>query len=128
MNKPVISFEKYEIININYTKSDDFENKEPEINTQVSAGITEEKDAGKIEITVNVSDPDCNRIITVQVRGFFLINEESEMEQREMYLAQNGTAILYPYVRSIISMISSLDCESAILIPTVNTQKTNEEE
>lgn len=119
MNEPVISFEKYEILKIDYSKINELE--EGEIKTKVSIGISERLDAAKVEIKVKVSDPTNYRVIKVKVRGYFLINDNKDQESIEQFLSQNGTAILYPYVRSIISMISSLDSEEAILLPTINT-------
>lgn len=127
MNKPVISFEKYEIININYEKLESDVVEDAEIKTIVSFGISEGLEAGKVEIEVRASDPNNDRIITVKVRGYFLINEELEEDIIKQFLAQNATAILYPYVRSIISMISSLDSEDSILLPTINTSNEKKE-
>ena len=41
-------------------------------------------------------------------------------EKIELYLAQNGSAMLFPYVRSIISVLTTLDGPSAVVLPTVN--------
>ncbi|MDX5475021.1 MAG: protein-export chaperone SecB [Bacillaceae bacterium] len=123
MEKPVISFEQYEILNINYEKLENSEHDEQNIDTSVSIGFTEDMQAGKVEIEVKVFDPELFRKITVSLRGLFTISEGLSEEEIKMYLAQNGTAILYPYVRSIVSFISSLDSESAIVLPTINTLK-----
>lgn len=127
MNKPVISFERYEIVNINYEKLESDLIKEAKIETKVSYGISEGLEAGKVEIEVRASDPNNDRIISVKVRGYFFIKDELEEDTIKQFLAQNGTAILYPYVRSIISMISSLDSEDSILLPTINTTSERQE-
>lgn len=125
MNKPVISFEKYEILSIDYKKYDEQTVDEANISTEVSMGISEGLEAGKVEIDASVSDPINNRNINVKVRGYYIINEDLGLEKIKMFLAQNGTAILYPYVRSIVSMVSSLDSETTILLPTINTNKSS---
>lgn len=121
MEKPVISFEKYEILNIKYEKIEDDRPLDRDINTQVSIGYTDDFEAGKVEIEVNITDPDLIRLIKVTVRGLFTISNGLTEEEVKVYLSQNGTAIIYPYVRSIVSMISTLDSESAIVLPTINT-------
>lgn len=121
MKKPVISFEKYEILSIDYKKSDEQIIEESDITTEVSIGISEGMEAGKVEIKVGIADPINNRNIEVKVRGFFVINGEFDLEEIKVFLSQNGTAMLYPYARSVVSMVSSLDSETTILLPTVNT-------
>lgn len=121
MDKPVIEFEKYEILNIVYEKIEDYDIEEKNIETSVSIGFTEDLQAGKVEIDVNIIDPQQSRFIRVIVRGLFIINDGLDEEKVKVYLAQNGTAILYPYVRSIVSMISTMDSESAVILPTINT-------
>ncbi|MDF9844727.1 MULTISPECIES: protein-export chaperone SecB [unclassified Paenibacillus] len=123
MNKPVISFEKYEILSIDYKKLDEPSIEDANISTEVSIGISEQHEAGKVEIDVSISDPVNQREINVKVRGLFLIDESLEIEKIKQFLAQNGTAMLYPYVRSIVSMVSVLDSETSILLPTINTTK-----
>lgn len=121
MNKPVISFKNYEILNLEYKKIEDEIVEKTEISPKVAIGVTEELDLGKVEIDVTIVDSINNRTIRALVRGIFSIQENLSLEEIELYLTQNGTAILYPYTRSIISMISSLDSESSILLPTINT-------
>nr|WP_279384907.1 protein-export chaperone SecB [Lacticaseibacillus manihotivorans] len=36
-------------------------------------------------------------------------------------LTVNGTAILFPYVRSTISMVTGLDSAQTVLLPTIRT-------
>lgn len=121
MRIPVISFEKYDIVNINYEKYEPNVVEEAKIETRVSVGISEGLEAGRVEIESKISDPNNDRVITVKIRGYFLVNEDLEEEEIKDFLSQNGTAILYPYVRSVMSMVSSLDSEESILLPTINT-------
>lgn len=119
MNKPVISLEKYEVDTINFTReltNDDIENGEFfEVN--FDGGFTEDKKHGKVTITATCTDKVALRKVKVTVSGYFLI---SETENFEEFLIVNGSAIIFPYVRSILSMVSSFDSETALLIPTVN--------
>ncbi len=119
MNKPVISLEKYEVDAINFTRkltNDDLENgKFFEVN--FDGGFTEDKKHGKVTITATCIDKEALRKVNVTVSGYFSI---SETENFEEFLIVNGSAIIFPYVRSILSMVSSFDSETALLIPTVN--------
>ena len=118
--KPVIEFEAYRIINIDYKVYDDLKDLE-EFAEDMSAlsawvGIDEEEEHAQIKLKTVVSDEDNLRSITVEVAGAFKINDKKDVKSR---LTSNGTAILLPYLRSIVSMVSSFDNKNAILLPTL---------
>lgn len=117
--KPVIEFEAYRIINIDYKAYDDLKDLEEfaEDKSALSAwvGIDEEEEHAQIKLKAVVSDEDNLRSITVEVAGAFKINDKNDVKS---HLTSNGTAILLPYLRSIVSMISSFDNKNAILLPT----------
>ena len=52
--------------------------------------------------------------------GAFTFSNIDNDKKREV-LSVNGTAILYPYVRAITSVVTSQDTDPAIILPTVNT-------
>lgn len=119
MNKPVISLEKYEVDEIHFSRSltkDDCENGK-RFDVNFSGGLSEDKKNGKVTISGICIDKDANRKVKVTLSGYFLINATEKIEE---YLIINGSAIIFPYVRSILSMVTSFDSEAAILIPTVN--------
>lgn len=118
--KPVIEFEAYRIINIDYKVYDDLKDLE-EFAEDMSAlsawvGIDEEEEHAQIKLKTVVSDEDNLRSITVEVAGAFKINDKKDVKS---HLTSNGTAILLPYLRSIVSMVSSFDNKNAILLPTL---------
>ena len=55
--------------------------------------------------------------IKATITGFFDINTEENISD---ILYVNGTAILYPYLRSIVSVVSALDSSEAMVLPTIN--------
>ena len=118
--KPVIEFEAYRIINIDYKAYDDLKDleefTEEKSELSVWCGINEEEDHAQIKLKTVVSDKDNLRSITVEVAGAFKINDKKDVKS---YLTSNGTAILLPYLRSIVSMVSSFDNKNAILLPTL---------
>jgi preprotein translocase subunit SecB len=117
-----IEFVGYKIQNINYRA------KAPEDVTDQSVfepglefGFDDNFDNGLVKINVRLEDRD-DRIIEIVVEGYFDINKDVSTDKEELqnYLALNGTTILLPYVRSIISMITSLDSPRAMVMPTLN--------
>ncbi|ACO24213.1 hypothetical protein SPAR5_0608 [Streptococcus pneumoniae GA04375] len=55
--------------------------------------------------------------ISVTVIGYFEINIDENITD---ILYVNGTAILCPYLRSIVSTVSAIDSSEAMLLPTIN--------
>ncbi|CNA79854.1 Preprotein translocase subunit SecB [Streptococcus pneumoniae] len=55
--------------------------------------------------------------ISVTVIGYFEINIDENITD---ILYVNGTAILYHYLRSIVSTVSAIDSSEAMLLPTIN--------
>ena len=87
--------------------------------------MTEYCKNGKVTLKAKFVDQGENKTIVARVSGYFTINLESEQEN---YLVVNGAAIVFPYLRSAISMVSSLDSSDAVLIPTVNILSLLEEQ
>ncbi|HFM9866359.1 TPA: hypothetical protein ACPXS6_001099 [Streptococcus pneumoniae] len=55
--------------------------------------------------------------MSVTVIGYFEINIDENITD---ILYVNGTAILYHYLRSIVSIVSAIDSSEAMLLPTIN--------
>ena len=130
--KPVIEFKKYRIKNIDYRAVDDVEEltnyDEKNGKISLSVGLNESKEKAQLTVSTCVADVENLRVADISIMGYFEINPEVEQEEIEHYLVQNGTAILFPYLRTTISFITSLDNENAIVIPTINTMGLFEEE
>lgn len=125
--KPVINFKGYSIEKLIYTKKEIPFTKELTIhngmglNLSIECGITDDLKLGKVSITVQLKDEKSNLSIITEIIGHFEINNRDNLDDIKNFLSVNGTAILYPYVRSIISIVSSLDSKEAIVLPTINT-------
>lgn len=116
--EPTISLEKYEIEEITYSRIvDDSDFQSENLQVAVKSGLTEDKKYGKVTLEAKFFDEEKNKKVSARISGYYTINVE---EDSEKYIAINGTAILFPYLRSAISMISTLDSQDAVLIPTIN--------
>lgn len=129
--EPVLQFEGYQIEKIIYEKNIETPD-ENNINVEVSTGLNSEKDRGKVELSIHVLESNENRKLEISLVGFFTFSNVEDDKKTEI-LAINGTAILYPYIRSVASMVTSQDSSPAIILPTVNTinffkNKTSNEE
>ena len=124
--KPAIELERYEIEELSYVRSVDNEDLGSDnVKLAIESGMTEDRKNGKVTLKAKFVDQGENKTIVARVSGYFTINLESEQEN---YLVVNGAAIIFPYLRSAISMVSSLDSSDAVLIPTVNILSLLEEQ
>ncbi len=122
--KPAIELERYEIEELSYVRSVDNEDLGSDnLKLAIESGMTEDRKNGKVTLKAKFVDQGENKTIVARVSGYF--NLESEQEN---YLVVNGAAIVFPYLRSAISMVSSLDSSDAVLIPTVNILSLLEEQ
>ena len=97
--KAILKFTGYKIINLEYSRDIDLLDKdENELEVGVGTAISDDGEQGQVKISVTALDVEKERTIAV-----------------------HGTAILYPYVRAIISTITTQDSLNAIILPTVNT-------
>lgn len=59
------------------------------------------------------------------IKGYFELEgaEEVELESIYKFYLQNGTAILYPYLRAMVTTLTGTGNYQAIILPTVNFYK-----
>lgn len=121
--EPVIYLEGY---NINKIKYEHIENADSQVfkdepDFTFNFGLTEDLTGGLVNIIVEYFEASVSRYIYVDASGVFKLNlNDFDETSVKNHLMQNGSAILFPYIRSIISMISTLDGPSAIILPTLN--------
>ena len=126
MGTPVLNFKGYRIVNIDYKRlesTEEFDSESKEfMDLSAFVGITEDNKEAHIKVTCILNDFENLRKVTIEIVGIFeiAIKDASEEEIKKL-LAVNGVAILFPYVRAAMSVISSLDNENAILLPNINT-------
>ena len=66
--------------------------------------------------------------VKARVLGEFVINEMEQDLSEEQIIAfykRNGVAILFPYLRSLVSDLTSKGSETPIIIPTMNEAMVN---
>lgn len=126
MANPVIDFKGYEIENLELKKVNDDIDK-ASVKNDISCGIKQNLKNAIVKIETTINDPENKRKVLVTLNGFFDLDESIVNQQQALnYLSVNGVAILFPYVRSVVSMVTTLDSNSPIILPTVNTSEFNE--
>lgn len=128
--KPVIEFKGYEIENIYYNKNELSEELKKELTFDeignamklaYKTGLSSDEKMGLVSFMINIYRGSDYLNFELEVSGHFAILDKLNPEKIDEYLSINGTAILFPYVRSIVSMLTTLDSKDAIILPTINT-------
>lgn len=122
MKSPFIQFNRYIITNIDYKLLDEPTlDEDGELSLSAFIGVSEDKKTADIKLTGVIADHVKNRSVTVEILGLFDLDMEGSVKEIKDFLSVNGTAILFPYLRSIVSIVSSLDGDNSIILPTINT-------
>ncbi|MGL4897593.1 MAG: protein-export chaperone SecB [Cetobacterium sp.] len=120
MSEATLKFLGYDLEKINYERNNLFDSSiDSEILPKINAMIIY-KDESKKEANIILGikyDNENNLPFSLEVvlRGFFEFNDEDQK-----IIFQNGTAIMYPYMRSIITDITSKTNYTPIILPTMN--------
>lgn len=137
--EPVIKFLGYRINKIDYNEVIDKDVKIQKTNINLKITCNLDKRIGTVIITstfFNRKPSDDNfgiRKCVLEMTGGFKIRRDLSFEEAKKYLATNGSAMLYPYVRTTISILVSLDAPENIVMPSINfleayNEKNNNED
>ena len=64
----------------------------------------------------------------VIIRGYYEMKQESEdIEELDVFFVRNGCAILFPYVRALLTDITSKGRHNRVTLPTMNFYKLIED-
>lgn len=121
-NNPVISFEGYRINSLHYdtVSKSEYENQK-NLEIQIKYGINMEGLKGIVKFTVVFKNSgEDYRTGTLEIDGQFSIRKDLNEEKAKMYISENGSAMVYPYVRTVLSIITSLDAPQASVLPSLN--------
>lgn len=131
----VLNFNGYKVVHAEYTRNDLFSSSEDQgidLTNKIKADLKYDDTSAEIQLSVSIGSLDeKNQPFKVDITtlGFFNYNAEEDEKKLgiETLLKVNGTAILYPYVRSIVSILTNMSNEfPGYNMPTVNIHKTLE--
>lgn len=122
-NSTYLKFLNYEILKLNLEVSK-IDKKEKEFDFKSLYKINPLKeDLTEIEVFQGIKiDPFDNFEYEVEVllKGKFSININLDLEEKKKFIMQNTSAIMFPYIRSLISVITSQADGKTITLPTIN--------
>ncbi len=142
----ILQFEKYYIEKMSYSRNNDFWNNIPENYDEAEIEV-ELKPTFKFDVIVNpetflqaqvligvkigsvASEVKSPFIAEAVIRGYFEINDESlknqgapgiSEEQANKFYWQSALAILFPYLRSLVSDLTGKSDHQSVILPTLN--------
>lgn len=121
--KSFLQFRKYIIENIEFAYNLEFNDDESELDFSIDKEfIPLEEKAFVLKLIMEVFPAKERKIypfnLKVSMSGFFNYEGDINVEQ---YLP-NAAAIMYPYMRSIVTAITSNANVTPLILPTINTQ------
>lgn len=120
---PVISISSYRILSIQYkhfaSKSEFPQSEKPSI--EMNYALSKDHQGGKAEMTAHVVKPLQYQVMDITVAGYYDFRKDvTKVDDQKKYLAINGGAMLYPYLRTIVSIITALDKTDSVVLPSLN--------
>lgn len=124
----VMEFQSFRITNVGYEvknldKNDNSQIKDASLRINVGTSNIENEGAQlELEVIVEDGNDSYERSIKVVILGLFKFQAQGiKDEESEELLRVNGTAIMMPYIRSLISSLTGFDNSTEhVLLPTIN--------
>ena len=92
---------------------------EYEMNFVRTVNENPDKVHAKVSLTANIRSKDDSISLKITIAGFFSCDYSNE-ETRKILIYENAVAILFPYLRSQITLVSTQPGLPSIIIPPVN--------
>ena len=119
----IIRFEKYEVEEIQFKLNSAYEEEEVDIDIKMEVEVTsDDNEHMRIRLIIHIFDEAIkNRYpfeMKVVVVGYFSIGVEKDNDIA--HYQANAIAILYPYIRAIVSTYTASANVTPLILPTVN--------
>ncbi len=129
-----MNFKSFRLMNVELDTVNQEKDENDKTSLRVNAGTSDinEDGEGQLEIELNISEKEegYSREIKIKVLGIFEFpNKENNNEYNlDEILKVNGTAILMPYIRTLLSSLTSFDDSTEhILLPALNVKSMFEQ-
>lgn len=124
----VITFLDYRVNSIEFKNNADYNGEEVDIDFDVSANycISDDGEEMIVVLNTNIFEPKEGKAypfrMTVEIEGYFKSNFEDREKNIEQYV-KNAVAILFPYVRALVSTFTANANVTPLILPTVNVNR-----
>ena len=124
--KSKLIFNKYIVKEIKFKYNENFKEKPVEILFDIKKNIQYDNNKMNVDLKVNVFEESDKYpfYMSVTRRGFFTIEDNNE----KINFEPNAIAILYPYIRSIVSTYTAEANIMPLILPVINVNKLLKDE
>lgn len=129
----VITFLDYKVNRIEFVNNDEYNGEEVDVDFEMEAQfhVLENGQEMAVVLKTNVFPPKDEKMypfrMTVEVEGYFRSNFDKEEDDIRQY-GKNAVAILFPYVRALVSSFTANANVTPLILPTINVNKILEEQ
>ena len=129
----VITFLDYKVNRIEFVNNSEYNGEEVDIDFDVSSQFQVSEDGQEMVVVLktDIFAPKEEKVypfkMSVEVEGYFGSNFEQQDDKIRQY-GKNAVAILFPYVRALVSSFTSNANVTPLILPTVNVNRMLEEE
>ncbi|MFT8410707.1 MAG: protein-export chaperone SecB [Schleiferilactobacillus perolens] len=124
----VIKFDDYEVNSLKYERNSNYDDKsnissfkyKPEF--EVTSGVNEEEHKATVRLVFK-TPADFPFHVEADISGHFTYNPDEDEAQIgfKRLLNVNGSAIMFPYLRALVSQITGMSNEfPSLILPTIN--------
>lgn len=133
--KSFFQFDDYNVIDVNYKFNSKFNGDEALISPAFDLQLNfenEERNEADLTLGIEIGDKELESnsfYLNCKVQGHFIFNNDKyEDDEKLKFFKINGVSILYPYLRSLVSDITSKGSEQPLILPTMNVAKMIEDQ
>ena len=120
MNNSQVEFKGYSISKLEMKKIEELKNKKEE-NFEIKIGYFQNiKDKLSYKLVMKLKIVTKKQEISMDLEGYFKFGNTFDQQLVEEFLRINGSMILYPYCRAIVSSITNLDSDDSVILPVIN--------
>lgn len=125
MHKETIKFEGYMIQNFSLKKMDNISKEEQgKVNLEYSF-YTSKENKELYRVSLNLVTYTDKSKLDLTLDGLFNIPNNIEEDTKQYFLSVSAPAIIYPYMRTFISNVTSFDVDETVILPIVNFADIN---
>lgn len=122
LNLDKLVFDKIEFNRIGFTSNDELE-------LQIQSNVAQRKDENVYRVTLILKGNKPNEyMFEISLTGFFSIEEDVSDELKDDLISKNSIAILMPYLRSEVSLLTAQPGVECVVLPPFNINNMMKEE
>lgn len=126
MNKAVFSIEHYQFKKVNIDTANFISKDDIEIGFDPSGIFNSSNQTYELTFSFTASNSNTQPFVYIQCVGLFKFENVSTIDDIPVYFYKNSIAILFPFLRAFVSMVTIQANVHPIMLPTMNLSALEE--